>query len=45
MADDVKLPDNAFRPLEPGERYEPVVAAGALVPEVTLRAVVQGFFW
>ena len=45
MADDVKLPDNAFRPLEPGERYEPVVAAGALVPEITLRSVVQGFFW
>jgi putative OPT family oligopeptide transporter len=45
MADDVKLPDNAFRPLEPGERYEPVVPAGALVPEITLRSIVQGFFW
>jgi putative OPT family oligopeptide transporter len=45
MADDVKLPDNAFRPLEPGEHYEPVVPAGALVPEITLRSIVQGFFW
>jgi putative OPT family oligopeptide transporter len=45
MADDIRLPDNAFRPLEPGERYEPVVPARELVPEITLRSVVQGFFW
>jgi putative OPT family oligopeptide transporter len=41
----MQLPENAFRPLKPGERYEPVVAPGELVPEVTLRSVVQGFFW
>ncbi len=28
MADDVRLPDNAFRPLATGERYQPVVPAG-----------------
>jgi putative OPT family oligopeptide transporter len=45
MADDERLPDNAFTELKPGERYEPVVGAGALVPEITLRSVVQGFLW
>lgn len=44
-ADDVRLPDNAFRTLAEGERYEPVVPAGAPVPEVTLRSVVQGAAW
>lgn len=49
--DDLRLPDNAFRPLEPGERYQPLipdtpaVPDGAAVPEVTLRSVVQGFLW
>jgi putative OPT family oligopeptide transporter len=46
--DDLRLPDNAFRPLEPGERYEPLIGntpEGAAVPEVTLRSVVQGFLW
>lgn len=42
---DVRLPDGAFRPLAPGETYEPVVAAGASVPEVTVRSVAQGFLW
>ena len=45
MTDDVKLPENAFRPLEAGERYEPVVAPAEQVPEVTVRSVAQGFFW
>ncbi|MFZ2491039.1 MAG: oligopeptide transporter, OPT family [Thermoanaerobaculia bacterium] len=43
--DEVRLPENAFRPLEPGEIYEPVIPAGANVPEVTTRSVVQGFAW
>lgn len=46
--DDLRLPDNAFRPLEPGERYQPLITdtpQGAAVPEVTLRSVVQGFVW
>ncbi|HVO35662.1 MAG TPA: oligopeptide transporter, OPT family [Gemmatimonadales bacterium] len=45
MTEDVRLPENAFRPLEPGERYEPVVGPAEQVSEVTLRSVVQGFFW
>jgi putative OPT family oligopeptide transporter len=45
QAEDVRLPDNAFRPLAPGERYEPVVPAAALVPEVTLRSLAQGALW
>ncbi|HRY45304.1 MAG TPA: OPT/YSL family transporter, partial [Thermoanaerobaculia bacterium] len=43
--EDVCLPDGAFRPLAPGETYEPVVPAGASVPEVTVRSVAQGFLW
>ena len=45
MPDDVRLPGNAFRELAPGERYEPVVPSGQLVPEISLRSIVQGFFW
>ena len=44
-ADDVRLPDNAFRELAPGETYSPVIPSGASVPEVTPRSIVQGFFW
>jgi putative OPT family oligopeptide transporter len=36
------LPDNAYRPLEPGERYDPLIAPAAKVPELTPRAVVVG---
>jgi putative OPT family oligopeptide transporter len=43
--DDVRLPDNAFRVLEPGERYAPVVPPDAQVPEVSLRSIVQGVLW
>lgn len=43
--EDVHLPDNAFRELAPGETYEPVVPASAQPAEVTVRSVVQGFFW
>jgi putative OPT family oligopeptide transporter len=42
---DVRLPDNAFRPLEAGERWIPVVAADTIIPEVSLRSILQGFFW
>ncbi|HYN05687.1 MAG TPA: oligopeptide transporter, OPT family [Vicinamibacteria bacterium] len=44
-AEDVRLPENAFRPLVPGERYESVVPPGARVPELTLRSLVQGLVW
>lgn len=36
------LPPNAFRELEPGETYSPVVAADQSPPEVTVRSVVIG---
>jgi hypothetical protein len=44
-APDVRLPENAFRPLQPGELYEPVVPAAASVPETTLRSLAQGALW
>jgi putative OPT family oligopeptide transporter len=43
--EDVRLPENAFRELQPGEVYESVIPHDAVVPEVTVRSVVQGFFW
>ena len=45
MAEELRLPDNAFRELAPGEVYHPVVAPDAVVPEVTVRSVVQGVLW
>jgi putative OPT family oligopeptide transporter len=33
------LPDNAYRELAPGERYEPIVPAASTVPEVTARSI------
>ncbi len=36
------LPENAYRPLRPGERYEPIVAASSPVPEVTTWSVAFG---
>jgi putative OPT family oligopeptide transporter len=33
------LPDNAYRELAPGERYQPIVPATASVPEVTARSI------
>jgi putative OPT family oligopeptide transporter len=43
--DDLRLPDNAFRELAPGEHYEPVVPATRSVLEITLRSIVQGILW
>jgi putative OPT family oligopeptide transporter len=45
LAPDVRLPENAFRPLGPGERYEPLVPAAARVPEMTARSLAQGALW
>ena len=45
MADESRLPENAFRELKPGEKYAPVVGPAEIVPEVTVRSIVQGFFW
>jgi len=36
------LPDNAYRPLQPGERYEPLVPPAATIPEVTPRSIAFG---
>ncbi len=41
----LRLPENAFRELQPGETYQPVVPAREHPPEVTVRSVVSGFFW
>ncbi len=44
MSETTSLPENAYRPLVPGESYRPVVAAGAATPEVTARSVGWGLF-
>lgn len=44
-AEDVRLPDNAFRPLAPGETYSPVIPPESSTPEVTFRSIFQGVFW
>ena len=36
------LPENAYRPLKPGETYEPIVPAGSAMPEFTPRSVTLG---
>jgi putative OPT family oligopeptide transporter len=39
------LPENAYRTLEPGERYDPMVPATASSPESTWRSVLWGLFF
>src|SRR5512135_3429004 len=39
------LPENARRPLKPGERYIPVVPDETGVPEVTARSVTMGLIF
>jgi putative OPT family oligopeptide transporter len=43
--DGLRLPENAFRELQPGEEYQPVVPAREAPFEVSVRSVVSGFFW
>jgi putative OPT family oligopeptide transporter len=38
------LPENAYRPLAPGEAYRPYVPASAKPPEATTRAILWGVF-
>ncbi len=38
----VVLPENAFRELKHGERYEPIIPAEAVVPESTIRSFAIG---
>jgi len=37
-----RFPDNAYRELQPGEAYVPMVPPNVAVPELTLRAIVFG---
>src|SRR5437867_4017491 len=41
--EDIRLPENAFRELKPGETYQPVIPASQDAPEVTTRSIVQIF--
>ncbi len=43
-SDTKSLPENAYRPLKPGETYRPVVPASATQPEATWRSVLWGLF-
>ncbi|HWZ86112.1 MAG TPA: OPT/YSL family transporter, partial [Thermoanaerobaculia bacterium] len=43
-AESKSLPENAYRPLSPGEIYQPVVPATAAPPETTGRSVLWGLF-
>lgn len=36
------LPENAYRPLKPGEKYIPVVPAESIVPEITAYSLFMG---
>ena len=36
------LPENAYKPLQPGESYQPIVPANAKQPELTLRSISWG---
>ncbi len=40
--DTKSLPENAYKPLQPGEVYQPIVPASTVVPEVTFRSVFWG---
>ena len=39
------LPENAYRKLEPGEEYIPVVPASKLLPEATPYSIIWGMFY
>jgi putative OPT family oligopeptide transporter len=39
------LPENAYRMLEPGEEYKPVVPSDKPLPEATLYSVIWGMFY
>lgn len=42
MSQPVQLPENASRPLRPGEKYEPILQPGQNYPEVTPYSVIMG---
>lgn len=39
------LPENAFRPLKPGEQYHPLMSPDKNYPEVNLWSVLWGIAW
>jgi putative OPT family oligopeptide transporter len=39
------LPENAYRPLQPGENYTPIIQAPMRAPELTARAILWGVFF
>jgi putative OPT family oligopeptide transporter len=39
------LPENAYRPLKPGETYSPIIQAAMRAPELTARAILWGIFF
>lgn len=41
----VGLPDNAFRPLKPGEQYHPIMSPNKKYPEVNLWSVLWVSPW
>ncbi len=36
------LPENAYRPLQQGEAYPPIISAESKVPELTIRSIIWG---
>jgi len=40
-----RLPENAYRKLNPGEEYIPVVPAGKVMPELTVYSLIWGLFY
>lgn len=38
------LPENAYKPLAPGEKYQPLVPPGKTIPELTVRSAGWGIF-
>ena len=40
-----RLPENAYRKLEAGEEYTPVVPSGKIVPELTWYSLIWGLFY
>jgi putative OPT family oligopeptide transporter len=39
---EIRIPENAYRELAPGEHYRPIVPAEASLPEITRRSIVFG---
>ena len=42
MSNKIQLPENAGRPLKPGEKYEPILKPNQEYPEITPYSVIMG---